>query len=127
MLIIDETIKELDLDIITKEWPKVMQQIKSNKINIYALIMEGQLISFNNNLLTIGYEEGFGFHKEAISSPNNKEFVEEITSAYFNRTIAVNFTMNNKKAIQKESKEDNKEEAIKEVIDFFGEDIVKIK
>jgi hypothetical protein len=35
--------------------------------------------------------------------------------------------MDNKKLIQEEPKEDNKEDAIKEVIDFFGEDIVEIK
>ena len=119
--------KELNLDIITREWPKVLHQIKSMKINIYALIMEGQLISFNNNLLTIGYDDGFGFHKEAISSSNNKQFVEEVVSAYFNKNIVVNFIMDNKKLIQEEPKEDNKEDAIKEVIDFFGEDIVEIK
>ena len=89
--------------------------------------MEGQLISFNNNLLTIGYDDGFGFHKEAISSSNNKQFVEEVVSAYFNKNIVVNFIMDNKKLIQEEPKEYNKEDAIKEVIDFFGEDIVEIK
>lgn len=123
--------RELSLDFIVEQWPKVMQQIKSKKINIYALIMEGNLISFSNNLLTIGYEEGFGFHKEAISAPNNKVFVEEVVSGYFKKNIAVNFIMGNKKVIQDEpkedSKEEDKEEAIKEVVDFFGEDIVKIK
>ncbi|MEW8974020.1 MAG: DNA polymerase III subunit gamma/tau [Tissierellaceae bacterium] len=123
--------REISLDFIVEQWPKVMQQIKSKKINIYALIMEGNLISFSNNLLTIGYEEGFGFHKEAISAPNNKVFVEEVVSGYFKKNIAVNFIMGNKKVVQDEpkedSKEEDKEEAIKEVVDFFGEDIVKIK
>lgn len=119
--------KELTIDMIKQHWPKVMQQIKSKKISIYALIMEGQLISYTNNLLTIGYEEGFGFHKEAISSQANKEFVEQIASAYFSKNIVINFIMNNKSMVQEKPKEDNSEEAIKKVYDFFGEDIVEIK
>ena len=123
--------RELSLELIVEQWPKVLQQIKSKKINIYALIMEGKLWSFNNNLLTIGYEDGFGFHKEAVSAPNNKTFVEEIVSQHFKKNIVVNFVMGNKTLIQdkpkEDSKDEDKEEAIKEVIDFFGEDIVKIK
>ncbi len=123
--------RELSLESIIEKWPKVMQQIKSKKINIYALIMEGKLLSFNNNLLTIGYEDGFGFHKEAISAPNNKSFVEEIVSGYFQKNIVVNFVMGDKSMakdrVEEDSKEEDKEEAIKGVVDFFGEDIVKIK
>ena len=123
----DETL--LTLDRIVKEWPKVMQTIKSKKISIYALIMEGELISFDNNLLTIVYNEGFGFHKEAVSSTSNKEFVEGVVSKYFNKNIAIHFFMKGElpKKGKKEEPENKKEEAIKEVIDFFGKDIVQIK
>ena len=58
---------ELTLDTINNQWSAVMQTIKTKKINIYALLLEGEVVSFENNLLTIGYKEGFGFHKEAIS------------------------------------------------------------
>lgn len=118
---------ELTLEMIEEHWPKLMQQIKSKKISIYALIMEGKLVSFVNNLLTIGYDEGFGFHKEAISSQSNKEFVEQMVSSYFNKNIVINFIMSNKSIIQESPKEENKDEAIKGVLDFFGEDIVEIK
>ena len=123
----DETL--LTLDRIVKEWPKVMQTIKSKKISIYALIMEGEVISFDNNLLTIVYNEGFGFHKEAVSSTLNKEFVEGVVSKYFNKNITIHFFMKGElpKKGKKEEPENKKEEAIKEVIDFFGKDIVEIK
>lgn len=119
--------KELTLSIIEKEWPKILQQIKSKKINIYALIIESELVSFSNRLLTIGYKEGFGFHKEAISSKNNKEFVEQVVSQHFNKNITINFIINDKSFIQEEPVKENKDEAIQEVVDFFGEDIVEIK
>lgn len=120
-----EGFKELDINIIKEEWDKVMQGIKSMRINIYALIMEGELVSFENDLLVIEYEEGFEFHKDAIDAPRNKEFVEEIVGKYFNREIKLSFRMVS--SLEKhESKDKNKDNAIKQVLDIFGEDIVEI-
>lgn len=119
----------LTFDRINSEWPKVLQNIKAKKINIYALIMEGELISFENNLLTIAYKDGFGFHKEAVSAPQNKEFVEDIVSKYFNRKITIHYYMKSElpNKVAKVNLTDEKEEAIKSVIDFFGEGNVEIK
>ena len=119
----------LTLDRIRDEWQKVLQNIKAKKINIYALILEGELLSFENNLLTIGYKEGYGFHREAINAPQNKKLVEEIVSKYFNREISINFIIKDNFIYthKDDKKEDKKEDAIKGVIDFFGKDIVEIK
>ena len=117
---------ELSLEKIHEEWPKVMQGIKTKKINIYALLLEGEVVNYMNNLLTIGYKEGFGFHKDAISSPNNKEFVEELVSAHFKKPISMTFIMGNKATKSAPVADKTKEDAIKNVVDFFGEDIVEI-
>ena len=118
---------KLHIETIIEEWTNILQQIKSTRISVYALVVEGDLLSFENNLLTIGYKEGFGFHYQAISKEENKEFVEQIVSTYFNKNITVRFVLGDNKKQQNESKHnDRKEEAIKEVINFFGEDIVEI-
>ncbi|MDR7869756.1 MAG: DNA polymerase III subunit gamma/tau [Tissierellaceae bacterium] len=120
--------KELHLETIKEQWPNVLQQIKSSKISLYALIIEGEVLSFENDLLTIAFREGFGFHYQAVSKNDNREFVEQIVSTYFNKNINVRFIMGVNKSQPKESKNDeNKDEAIKGVIDLFGEDIVEIK
>ena len=87
--------------------------------------MEGNLVSYNNGILTIGYADGFGIHKQAISKKEHKEFVEEAVSSYFNKEIRIEFIMLDDK--KDNSKEDEKEEMIKEAVDFFGEDLVNIK
>ena len=103
---------ELTLETINSEWAKVMQTIKTKKISIYALLLEGEVVSFENNLLTIAYKEGFGFHKEAISAPNNKPFVEEIISEHFKKPIDMTFIMANKLTKSNPIKEDNKDKEI---------------
>lgn len=119
---------ELSLEYIESEWPNILQEIKSSKISLYALIIEGEILSFENNLLTVGYKDSFGFHQQAVSKKDNKECVEQILSTHFNKNIAINFIMGSQKLQSKEvKKDDSKDEAIKGVIDFFGEDIVEIK
>ena len=124
-VIIDDG-NELSLDTIKSQWSKVMQTIKTKKINIYALLLEGEVIAYENNLLTIGYQEGFGFHKEAISATNNKEFVEEVVSIHFKKPLTMTFIMGNKVTKSAPIVDSSKEDAIKGVVDFFGEDIVEI-
>ncbi|MFA5577029.1 MAG: DNA polymerase III subunit gamma/tau [Tissierellaceae bacterium] len=119
--------KDLEFQTIAGDWDKILQKIKSQKMNIYALLIEGQPIAYSNGQISIGYKEGFGFHKEAVSRPQNKEFVEKVVSNYYRKDLKVSFTMLNEK--EKASKEEtiDKDKEIKRVKDFFGEDIVEIK
>jgi len=119
--------KELEFETIAKDWQTILQTIKSKKMNIFALLKEGEPVSYGKNLLTVGYKEPFGFHKEAVSTPVNKEFVEQIISTHFNKKIEIKVEMIRDKPRAKEEEKDDKEKAIKEVVDFFGEDIVEIK
>lgn len=118
--------EELSFQAISEDWSNILQTIKSQKMNIYALLIEGEPVSFSNNLITIGYKEGFGFHKEAVSSPQNKEFVEKVISSYYKRNMEVAFAMASEKQKHKEEIID-KDKLIKEAIDFFGKDIVEVK
>lgn len=117
--------KDISFEHIKGEWNKVLQKIKKQRIGTQALLMEGNLVSYNNGILTIGYADGFGIHKQAISKKEHKEFVEEAVSSYFNKEIRIEFIMLDDK--KDNSKEDEKEEMIKEAVDFFGEDLVNIK
>jgi len=124
--VIEDSGGEISFEQIKEDWGKILQSIRSVKVSLYALLVEGELLSFSNSLLTIGYKDGFGIHKEAISMPQNKGLVEKTISSFYKKNISVNFTMLSEKPNIKEEKKD-KDQAIKEVIDFFGEDIVEIK
>lgn len=121
---------DLSLETIKENWKNILNSIRVEKVSIYALIVEGSVIDFNNNMLTINYDEGYGFHKEAISKDDNKSLVEQIMSNYFGKEIIVDFTIGKKKLVKEDipKKEDKDiEEDIKKAIDIFGEDIVNIK
>lgn len=120
---------DLDLEKIKNQWDNILQTIKTKKINVYAYLKEAKLLEFNNNMITIGYEDGFAFHKEAVSTADNKKFVEDMISNYYNSKIEVNFIMADQRINSNldKKKEDNKEKSLEKVLEFFGEDLVEIK
>lgn len=127
----DKEEEKFSLKYVKAQWPKIMQIIKSKKISIYALIMEGEVQRVDDNRIVITYKEGFEFHKNAVNSQQNKEFLEQVLSDYFSTPIELVFLMSNQidemtQEINEKSKEKTEEEKIQEVIDFFGEDLVEI-
>lgn len=124
--------KELSLDIIIKEWPKVLQEINKKDVRAHAFLVEGEILSLTGNLLTIAYKSALSFHQQSVSVPHRKDLIEKIVSEYFNKNIRINFIIsdnkpNNKKPREMANNDVNKKKAIEEVLNFFGEDIVEIK
>ena len=116
---------DISVDKVKAEWENILKRIKSEKISLHALIMEGKPVSFKNNVLTISFGEGFGFHKDAIDKPDNKTFIQNIISSYLNAKIEVRFIMD----ADTFGKEDEKEgqALVDKAISIFGEDLVEIE
>ena len=122
----------MTLEKIRSSWPKVMQIIKSRKINIYALVMEGEVSQLQGNRITLSYKDGFEFHKDAVNSNQNKAFLEEILTEFFGQKIELLVIMKGCEmpatgAGKQEDDNSTKDETVNKVLDFFGEDIVEIK
>ena len=121
--IVDDGV-ELPFETIQKDWENVLQIVRDKRASTHGLLREGHPVSFLNNKLEIGFKDGYGFHKEAISREDNKELVEKIVSNYFSKNIVIDFIMADD-FIEEEST--TEKDSIQEVTDFFGEDIVEIK
>ncbi|WP_422487265.1 DNA polymerase III subunit gamma/tau [Gudongella sp. DL1XJH-153] len=122
----------LTLEGVRNSWAKVMQIIKSRKINIYALVMEGEVSQLQGNRITLSYKDGFEFHKDAVNSNQNKEFLEEILTEFFGQKIELLVIMKGCEmpisgSGKQEGEKSAKDETVNKVLDFFGEDIVEIK
>ncbi|NLX62943.1 MAG: DNA polymerase III subunit gamma/tau [Tissierellia bacterium] len=116
--------KEIPFESIKDNWTKILNIIREKDVKTNAFLKEGKPSHFSNNKLTIAFGDKFGFHKAAMERPHNKELLESVLSSYFNKNIKVAFIMENDSV---EDKMEDKEDNIKDIIDFFGEDIVKIE
>ena len=119
--------KDISFNEIKDKWPNILKEIKSKRVSTQALLKEGEPLSYENKMLTIGYGDGFGFHKQALEKDHNRQFIEKIISSFFNKNIRIKFVMTNS-IEKKEVKKNNEiEKMTQEVVDFFGKDLVRIK
>ena len=122
-----ESFVDLDLETIADHWDIILKEIKAKKVSLYALIREAKLEKCENNQIDINYDEGFGFHHGAVSKEDNKTIVEQVISKYFNIDIVVDFSLGNILSNKPKEEEKTDDDAIKEVLDVFGEEIVEIE
>lgn len=121
---------ELDIESLKRSWPEVLKTVKAKKINIYALVTECEVSSIKHDRITLTFKEGFEFHKEALNSAQNKDFLEKIVSEFFGKEIELLVIMKDcelRDDLENDKSEIDQDKAIKEALDFFGEDIVEIK
>ncbi|WP_242863245.1 DNA polymerase III subunit gamma/tau [Caloranaerobacter ferrireducens] len=118
--------ENISFDKINSDWSNFLKNLKKEKISIHALLMEGKPISFENNILTVAFQDGFAFHKDAIEKKDNKEFVEKSISKYFNCDIKIKFIMVNEIKKIEDEQEDKKKDIIEKIKNIFGEDLVEI-
>jgi len=115
---------EISIEAIKANWDKILRIVKGKDIKTNAFLKEGKPFFFSDNVLTIAYDDRHIFHKEAMGKPNNKELVENIISSLFNKNIKIKLIL---ESDREEDRIEDKEDIIKDVINFFGEDIVKIE
>lgn len=122
----------LDLDSVKKAWPRFLQTVKTRKMSIYALVMEGEVAAVMGNRITLAYKDGFEFHKDAVNKPQNKEFLEGILVEFFGQSVELLILMKNCIPIDPDdpgnkSDKNKKDEAIREALEFFGEGLIEFK
>ena len=86
--------------------------------------------SVKHDRITLVFKEGFEFHKEALNSAANKEFLEKIVSEFFGKEIELLIIMKDCELpddLENSKSQVDQDKAIKNALDFFGEDIVEIK
>ncbi len=116
--------EDVDFETLKSKWTDVLQAIKTKKIALHALIIEGDPVSFKNNILTISFKEGFGFHRDALDKQTNKESIEKIIESVLNTGVELKLVMASSDV---KNDEQEKRDLVKDVIDIFGEDLVEIE
>lgn len=116
--------ENINFETVKSEWSNILNVIKKKKIALHALITEGKPAGFKNSILTISFGEGFGFHRDALDKPSNKESIENIIASTLNTKVQLKLEMEAKPQIDIEQE---RLDLVKDVIDVFGEDLVEIE
>ncbi len=115
----DRVIIDNDLNLINQlkdQWETILNDLRAEKVNTYALLREGFPVSFENKLITIGFEAGYDFHLQAMSTPQNLEALKHVLRAHFNDEVEVRLV-----------KVEKNKDAVNELIEIFGKENIKFE
>lgn len=112
---------DLDLEKIKSDWNDILFEIKnSRKKLLHALVIEASLVSFENEILTLGFYKEYEFHKNKLMDDENREFLENIISMFYNKDIKID-------AIFIDDLEENSiDKDIETLTNLVGEENIKI-
>lgn len=82
----------LNLDKIRSRWPQVIEKVKKEKMTAGACLIEGEPVKFHYPVLTISFENEFGFHRETIEKIENKRIVENVLREIFKQDLMIHCT-----------------------------------
>jgi len=104
---------------VAQDWTRLLALVKEKKIPTHALLAQGKLLGYKDQVVTIGFKKAYKFHKEKLEEEANAGILEESAKEVWGRSTAVKLVYLEDDAVQ--------DPLVKKALDVFGEDIVEIK
>lgn len=83
-----------DREKIQKHWQDILQTLKKEKkAQLEALLKEGEILGTDNEKLILGFEKGFGFHREALDKKEKKTQIVDVIQRITGETVGLKLIM----------------------------------
>lgn len=83
-----------ELQTFSQNWAAILSALKKIRISTYALMVEGELSSFKDPILTISFKEQFEFHRMAMDKEENRSHVEQAIEQQMGLKVRLNCVQN---------------------------------
>jgi len=117
----------LDLERVRELWDEILNSIEDRKV--HALLREGYPYSVKGNMIIVGFEERYSFHRKQLEKRSNKEIVEGVLRGRFGEKAEVQFveTSSRNDTSAFKDRAGNKKPLVSEALQIFGGKIVEEK
>jgi DNA polymerase-3 subunit gamma/tau len=126
----------LSLDNIQKRWNEVLGEVKSNKLSLWSLIKDGEVVGWEDDTLTIEFRNGNSFHKKQAERRENLNLIQKALGDIFVQPFKLKFELNEMKDATPDKPNDSKSKSdsstritndplMKSIFDNFEGEIIK--
>jgi len=126
----------LSLDQIQMRWSEVLGEVKSNKLSLWSLIKDGEVVGWEDDTLTIEFRNGNSFHKKQAERKENLNLIQKALGDIFTQPFKLKFELNEMKDATPDKPNDSKSKSgsstqitndplIKSIFDNFEGEIIK--
>ena len=119
---------DLDLERVKELWPRFVEHLTKIKVSAAHYLEEGSPCKTLGSVLTIGFPQRAGFHKESLEGKENHILLEKIWKELLKQDIKINFavTKEEKKPVSDSPGENEPEDQLlKSTLNTFNGRIVR--
>jgi DNA polymerase-3 subunit gamma/tau len=120
--------KGISLEFIQNKWPEVLDHVRRYKKSTHAFLMEGKPLDIKNQILYIGFKEGFSFHRDKVDQTENRETIEKALQEVCGVSLHLQNMMENEwEKLKPDMNQEETNLVVKKAEDIFGADLVFVK
>jgi DNA polymerase III subunit gamma/tau len=104
------------LQLLTREWPRILEQVKKESLKAHGFLLEGQPASCDGSVLQLEFASDFS--REMMEIPENRLCLEKIISQQLGRQVSVRCRKNGDLS-QADTGENSREELSDSAVEIF--------
>jgi DNA polymerase-3 subunit gamma/tau len=129
--------EEISLQSLKDRWIEVLERIKKNKLSLWSLIKDGEVISLEDDTITVEFQNGRNFHKKQTERKENLNLIQQALGDIYGQPFQLKFELNPEKMIPSGANNDSarkdqlrlsdaakKDPLIKTIMDTFEGEII---
>ncbi|MDP8260467.1 MAG: DNA polymerase III subunit gamma/tau [Candidatus Gygaella obscura] len=111
----------IEIDRVKELWPNILEGVSKIKVYIMHCLENTVPMKMHNNILTLGLSKKFSFHKDVLTSRDNRVLIEKVISELTGADVRFKLELL-KQDLQEEQEQD---EVINSALDIFKGQVIE--
>jgi len=86
--------EKISLRGLRDRWNEVLGKIKKTKLSLWSLIKDGEIVSWEDDIITIEFHNGGAFHKKQAERKENLSLIQKAIEEVYGHSFGLKFELN---------------------------------
>jgi DNA polymerase-3 subunit gamma/tau len=91
--------EEISLQGLKDRWDEILGNIKKTKLSLWSLVKDGEIVSLEDDVITIEFRNGGTFHKKQAERKENLNLIQKAAEEVYGHSFKLKFELNPDKMI----------------------------
>jgi len=91
--------EKISLQGLKERWNEVLEKIKKAKLSLWSLIKDGEIVSIEDEIITIEFLNGRNFHKQQVERKENLNLIQKALEEIYGQSFQLKFKLNQENMI----------------------------
>ncbi len=133
---LSKDVGDLELSRFVEQWRSILNAVKKESVKVHAFMIDGEPVSFQENVLTIRFTSNYSFHKQNLEKEPNRQIAEKVIGDFLNKTIKIECLLvgegkdSSSSGVSSNTASTNvqaEDDLVKAALDIFGGKVVKVE